>query len=68
MGSTVILKEFCSDSVSILGGTLPFSLKKKIQKNGSVKGSLFRISHFILGLIFSGDAQTQLDIVLDYLL
>lgn len=51
MASTVVLKEFYFDSVNILRGTPQFPLK--LQKNLSVKGT----THFVLGLIFSGESH-----------
>ena len=54
LSELVVLKESWSDSVNILGVTLPLSLKKKIQKNLSVKG----ISCFVRGLIFNEDTQS----------
>lgn len=37
-GSTVVLNEFCSDSVSIFSATLSFSLKQQAEENLPVKG------------------------------
>lgn len=64
MGSTVVLKEFCSDSVNIFSATLSLSLKKQIEENLSVKG----IGGFVLGQILGREAQAQLDIILGCLL
>lgn len=64
MGSTVVSKEFCSDSVNIFSATLSLSLKKQTEENLSVKS----IGGFVLGQILGRETQAQLDIILGCLL